>query len=159
MSRIGDDYSLLNSSLGMYVANEWPHEVERCLKEGADPLVGIRAYRNTQKQRKGKRLSFDEDGRIGALLHLYAAKSPAALRDVVGNDQAYLSSIADSYKHLPGALMRRNAKNRKAPRHSATSFVIGKSMRGLDGKQWKVVAAGKSRRWARCPRKTTSNSV
>lgn len=47
------------------------------------------------------------------------------------------------------ALMRWSSKRRRAPRHSATSFALGKTMRGLDGKSWKVVAAGKSRRWQR----------
>lgn len=50
------------------------------------------------------------------------------------------------------ALMRWSSKRRRAPRHSATSFQVGKRMRGLDGRLWRVVVAGKSRRWQRVKR-------
>lgn len=62
------------------------------------------------------------------------------------DDRGLLEAVAKRYPNQE-TLMRWRAKGRKAPRHSATSFVVGKRMRGLDGRTWVVVKTVKSKRW------------
>lgn len=41
------------------------------------------------------------------------------------------------------------SKGRKAPKQSATLYNLGTRRRGIDGNMYKVIRAGKSRRWSK----------
>ena len=53
-------------------------------------------------------------------------------------------------KKCKGIAIKQKKRKGGAPIRSATCYTIGHKKKGTDGKWYKVIKAGKSRRWSKC---------
>ena len=53
-------------------------------------------------------------------------------------------------KKCKGRAIKQKKRKGGAPIRSATCYTIGHRAKGTDGKCYKVIKAGKSRRWSKC---------